>query len=328
MNTGTSIRKAILKRVIIITLTLICLLAIGVKASNLKINTVEITFSDDCEISVMTSKTLVSDILEENHIILMDDEVVYPPLDSNIDVTKKIIISKGETKKTIIAEETSNITEQQILGEYVTVVEKIIVEQEEIPFETIIKDNSSEGDDTTDRVLQEGENGIKEVKYKVKYQNDIEIEKVEISSEIIKEPVDRIVQVSTRITSRYGSRSIAANSASALAASVADVEPVVLTMNASAYTASTCGKKASDPGYGRTSSGAYASSNYTLAAGPAYPIGTVIYIPYFADEVNGGWFVVQDRGGAISNNRIDIYMDTYQECISFGRRNLECYIYE
>ena len=42
---------------------------------------------------------------------------------------------------------------------------------------------------------------------------------------------------------------------------------------------------------------------------------------------NGGWFVVQDRGGAISNNRIDIYFDSIGECRQFGRRNLECYVY-
>lgn len=328
MNIESNMLKAIVKKVIIITLILICLFAIGVKASNSKINTVTIVFSDDCEISVITGKTLVSDILEENHIILMENENVYPSLDSNIDITKKIVITKGEPVKTVIAEETSNITEQQILGEYVTIVEKIIIEQEEIPFETVIKDNSNDGDDTTDRVLQEGENGIREVKYKVKYQNDVEIERTEISSEIVQEPVDRIVQISTKVTSRYGDRSIAANAANTLAASVADVEPVIVTMNASAYTASTCGKSPSDAGYGRTASGAYATSNYTLAAGKGYPIGTVIYIPYFADEINGGWFVVQDRGGAISNNRIDIYMDTYEECISFGRRNLECYVYE
>ena len=56
-------------------------------------------------------------------------------------------------------------------------------------------------------------------------------------------------------------------------------------------------------------------------------MGTVIYIPSFADRPNGGWFVVQDRGGAISNNRIDIYMDTLSECKQFGRRNIECHIY-
>ena len=99
-------------------------------------------------------------------------------------------------------------------------------------------------------------------------------------------------------------------------------------MNASAYTASTCGKAAGSSGYGRTASGAMASSWYTVAAGSGYKLGTVIYIPYFANKPNGGCFVVQDRGGAISNNKIDIYMGSYSDCISFGRRNLECYIYE
>ena len=53
-----------------------------------------------------------------------------------------------------------------------------------------------------------------------------------------------------------------------------------------------------------------------------------MYIPYFKDKPNGGWFVVQDRGSAISNSKVDIYMDSYSDCKKFGRRNLECYIYE
>lgn len=57
-------------------------------------------------------------------------------------------------------------------------------------------------------------------------------------------------------------------------------------------------------------------------------MGTIIYIPHFKDAPNEGWFVVQDRGSAISNNKIDIYMNTYNECVTFGRRNLECYIYK
>ena len=103
--------------------------------------------------------------------------------------------------------------------------------------------------------------------------------------------------------------------------------PKVVTLNTSAYTASTCGKKPTDSGYGKTASGAYATAWYTVAAGKGYPMGTIIYIPYFANKPNGGWFVVQDRGGAIKNNKLDVYMDTYNECIQFGRRNLECYVY-
>ena len=50
-----------------------------------------------------------------------------------------------------------------------------------------------------------GVNGIKEVTYKVKYQNDVEIEKKEISSKIIKKPVNKIVEVRNKqVTSRGG----------------------------------------------------------------------------------------------------------------------------
>ena len=79
---------------------------------------------------------------------------------------------------------------------------------------------------------------------------------------------------------------------------------------------------------GITSSGARAKEWYTVAAGSGYPIGTVIYIPALENKPNGGWFVVEDRGGAISNNRIDIYMGSHGSAITFGRRNLECHIYQ
>ena len=98
-------------------------------------------------------------------------------------------------------------------------------------------------------------------------------------------------------------------------------------MNTSAYTASECGKSVDSPGYGRTASGEKATAWYTIAAGKGYPMGTIMYIPHFKSSPNGGWFVVQDRGSSISNNKIDIYMNTYNECVTFGRRNLECYIY-
>ena len=118
-----------------------------------------------------------------------------------------------------------------------------------------------------------------------------------------------------------------ASSSNSLAAKVEGMTPIVKTLNTSAYTASTCGKKAGSKGYGVTASGKKASSWYTVAAGKSYPVGTVIYVPALKNKPNGGWFVVQDRGGAISNNRLDIYMSTYNECIQFGRKNLECYIY-
>ena len=326
MKTDKELSQRIIKKIVFVCIILICLFTVGVKAARSDIESVTITFTDDSEITVMTTKVKVSEILDENHIILLADEVVTPDLDSNIDFTKKITISKATEEKRVVAEDVESVSTEEILGKYVTITEKILVEQVEIPFETITKDVSKEGSETTDRVLQNGENGLKEIKYRVKYQDDVEIEKNVISETVIKEPVNKIIQISTKVTSRSAIRNVGI-SLDAITTSVQGLTPKVVTLNASAYTASTCGKPVGSSGYGITSSGATAKSYYTVAAGSAYPIGTVVYIPYFASSPNGGWFVVQDRGGAISNNRIDIYFDTVGECTQFGRRNLECYIY-
>lgn len=318
MKTDDKLSIRVMRKIAFVSIVFVCILAIGVMAAKSDVNSVTIVFADDCETTVMTSKVLVSEILEENHIIVESDEQVYPDLNTNIDFTKTITISKMTQEKKIIAEEVESISAEEILGNYVTITEKIITEQIEIPYETITKDVSSYGTDTTNKVLQQGENGLKEVKYKVKFQDDVEKAREMISETVIKEPVDKIIQISTKIVARSaGSR----YSSSTVAASAQGKTPKVVTLNTSAYCAASCG------GNTRTSSGATASSWYTVAAGRGYPAGTVIYIPYFANKPNGGWFVVQDTGGAITNNHLDVWMDSMAECLSFGRRNLECHIY-
>lgn len=323
MKTESGLSMKIIRKIVFVSIILICLFTIGVMASKSEVNYVTIVFPEDCETTVVTSNVLVSDILAENHIIILPDEEVYPSEDSTIDITKKIIISKISEEKAIVAEEVSSVSTEEILGKYVTVTEKIIVEQIEIPYETITKDVSASGTETKDKVIQEGVNGLKEIKYKVKYQDETEIERTVISEEVIREPKNKIIQISTKITSRSGART-GAISPEAIAASVEGVTPRVVNLNTSAYCSCSicCGKST-----GITSSGAHATEWCTVAAGSGYPIGTIIYIPAFADKPNGGWFIVQDRGGAISNNRIDIYMGSHSSALAFGRKTLQCYVY-
>ena len=313
---------SIIRKIVFISIILICMLVVGAKASKSDVNYVTIVFPENYETTVMTSSVKISDILSENHIIILPDEVVSPKLDDVIDITKTITISKVTDEKKVIAEEVESVTTEELLGKYVTITDKIIVEQVEIPYETITKDVSKEGSETKDSILQNGKNGLKEIKYKVRYQDEQEIERVIVSETVIREPIDKIIQISTKITSR-STRTNAATPA-ALEASVAGIEPKVVNLNTSAYCACMvcCGKTNAI-----TSSGAVAKEWYTVAAGPGYPIGTVIYIPALADKPNGGWFVVEDRGGAITNNKIDIYMGSHSSALIFGRRNLQCYIY-
>ena len=179
------------------------------------------------------------------------------------------------------------------------------------------------------KIITKGKVGLKEITYRAKFKNDIEIERTVLSENIIKQPVNQVVQINRNITSRSETkREVSVNPVvtqdNTLAKKVSGKTPTIKTFNTSAYCSCSkcCGKSG-----GMTSAGVHASSWYTIASGSAYPLGTIIYIPYFKDKPNQGWFIVQDRGGAISSNKLDIYMGTHSQALQFGRKNLECYIY-
>ncbi|MDD2370889.1 MAG: 3D domain-containing protein [Firmicutes bacterium] len=79
---------------------------------------------------------------------------------------------------------------------------------------------------------------------------------------------------------------------------------------------------------GALSSTAYTSTGNNMANGELpyegavacnlVPLGTKIYIEGY------GYFVVKDRIG--HSSQLDIFMDTYDECIQFGRRTVKVYV--
>ncbi len=198
-----------LKKIVCISIILIFLLSIGVMAGNVKVNNVKIVLSSGYEMDVFTTKTSVKDILDENHIVLLEDEKVTPDTTEELSDNNTIIISK-ETENVEVfekVEKSSEVSTEDILDNYSKIIEKIIVEKETIPYETITKDVTTGSGTKQDRVVQEGKNGVREVTYKIKYQNGEEIEKTEIKSEVIKEPVDKIVEIRTKqITTRSSSK--------------------------------------------------------------------------------------------------------------------------
>ena len=73
-----------LKKVISISIILLFVMGIGVMAASSKLNNVKIILSDGYEMDVLTSKTKISEILDENHIIMLPNEKVIPGLDEEI----------------------------------------------------------------------------------------------------------------------------------------------------------------------------------------------------------------------------------------------------
>ena len=187
-----------IRKIIGICLILLFVMGVGVMASNAKLYNVKIILSNGYIMNVTTSKTKVSEILDENHIILLPEESVIPNEDSELSDNKTIKISKDEQQTVEVAENAE--TSENVTVE--TLLEKLETVQVTIPYETITKDVSNNDSNKRETVVQKGKDGLKEVTYKVKYQNDVEIERTEISSNIIEEPVDKIIEIRKTITNR------------------------------------------------------------------------------------------------------------------------------
>lgn len=71
-----------------------------------------------------------------------------------------------------------------------------------------------------------------------------------------------------------------------------------------------------------TSTGTKPIEGRTIAVDPTIiPYGTKVYIPYFNRT-----FIAEDCGSAIKGNRMDIFMNDYNQCMEFGYRSLDIYI--
>lgn len=205
-----------LKRILGICLIFLFISGICVFAANKQVKNVKITLSNGCEMNVVTSKTKVADILDEKHIILLPEEKVTPDENTTIGANGEIVITEktaqeevaeivsNETEATTTEENKNELSMEMISQAYNPITEKTIVEVQSIPFETVTKNVANGASETKDQVLQEGK---EEVTYRVKYQNDVEIERTEISSVVLEEPVNKIVQVRAKQTTSRSSSS-------------------------------------------------------------------------------------------------------------------------
>ena len=73
-----------------------------------------------------------------------------------------------------------------------------------------------------------------------------------------------------------------------------------------------------------TSTGTVPVAGRTIAVDPrVIPYGTKVYIPEF-----NGVFIAEDCGSAIKGNKIDIFMNSYNQAMNWGRRTITIYVLE
>lgn len=71
-----------------------------------------------------------------------------------------------------------------------------------------------------------------------------------------------------------------------------------------------------------TASGTYPATGRTIGVDPdILPYGTEVVI-------NGHKYVAEDTGGAMQGRHIDIFMNSHEEALQFGRQQIEVFAYE
>lgn len=70
---------------------------------------------------------------------------------------------------------------------------------------------------------------------------------------------------------------------------------------------------------GYTASGTLATEGRTIAADKRFEFGQEIII-------DGKTYVVEDRGGAIKNNKLDVFVESHAEALKLGRQHKTVFI--
>jgi 3D (Asp-Asp-Asp) domain-containing protein len=98
----------------------------------------------------------------------------------------------------------------------------------------------------------------------------------------------------------------------------------MMVMNASAYTAGfeSTGKNPGDPGYGITKTGVPVNPGIVAVDPTVIPLGSLLYVEGY------GFSLAADIGSAIKGNRIDLYIESLEAALRFGRRDIIVYILE
>ena len=297
-------------KIICVSIILVLISGIGVMAVNTNLKDIKIVLQNGYELTVLTSKETVDEILNENNIVLDENQKTIPEANEEVaagTVIKIVDKSYNEVQIAKVSEEGVQTTLNDLLNNYAPITEKIVTEQVEIPYETITKNTAGTSKETKNKVLQQGKNGLKEVTYKIKYQNEVEIEKTQLSEKVITEPVNKIVQVN-KVTSRSGTTTRAASNTAATTTATAGTQ--VYKITAYCPCAKCCGKAT-----GRTAMGTRATAGRTVAASAKFAFGTKL-------NINGHVYTVEDRGGAINGNKIDIFVNSHAEALAWGVRYL------
>ncbi|HBT20727.1 MAG TPA: hypothetical protein DEA47_05135 [Peptococcaceae bacterium] len=312
-------------KLLVAALLVFCFIVVGFTVAH---KNVEIEY-DGKRFEVSTFAGSVKELLKQEGITLNPGDRVSPGLDKPLKDGTKVVITRGfkvdiivdgKKFKTIKTAETKvkdilknagiepgsdmivkpklNTLIDEETNIYVTnVVTKKVAVKETVPFKTIKKEDRLLRKGKT-RVVREGAKGVKELTYRIMVANGKVIKRELLKVKVLKQPVDKIIAVGTLNTLSRGGSTYRYSK--------------VLNMVATAYT---------HTGW-NTATGKRPRKG-TVAVDPSViPLGTRLYIEGY------GYGIAQDVGSSIKGGRIDVFFESKDAALRWGRKRVKVYILE
>lgn len=187
----------------------------------------------------------------------------------------------------------------------VRVEEKLEVEQVPIPHGTVHR--SDPGLEVgLRRVVQRGRDGLKEVTRRVIYENGTEVGSTVINEKVLRPPVSEVLAEGTVNTLSRGGRVIRFRRA---------IEAIATAYNP--------GRDLKGNLMGeRTAIGLPVRRGMVAVDPGVIPLHSRLYVEGY------GFALAADIGSAIKGNRIDVFVDSLEEALRWGRRRVKVYILE
>lgn len=251
----------------------------------------ELTLRDGVEEKViLTTKHTVRDILSEQNVEISDLDIVAPFIDGKI-------------------YEGNHITITRVWDEYVS-------EETTVPYYTEIN-LVGHLEPHEIELVQNGEHGLKEVTYQIRYENGKMMSRNFVKEEIVKDPISEIKNKGSEelfVTSR----------------GLPFRYSKVLVCQATAYDLSfeSCGKYPGDPAYGITYSGTQARPGVIAVDPKVIPLGSKVYVESLDSTADYGFASAEDTGSAIKGHKIDLFIGDNRSALRYGRRYVRVYIIE
>jgi len=189
----------------------------------------------------------------------------------------------------------------------------------EIPFEETTKKSDSYAVGTT-KITTKGVPGEKEITYKQKFVNGVLIDSVVVDEKVVKEPVNQVKTVGTKKVTPVKAKGEPISTMGTV-----ELDSNGVPVN---YTKVISGSSTAYYGGGTTASGRPAKVGHVAVDPNVIPYGTKLYI-VATDGTVYGYAIAADTGGFVTNGTntvVDVYLDTYDECIQWGRRNVNIYV--